>query len=60
MRKKILCLVISHVARGGAELGVGLDDLVHSLQEVFLCGNFSTCSDGKHPCLCTHTANFST
>lgn len=59
-RKTTLCLVISHVARGGAELGIGFDDLVHGLQKVFLCGDFSTSSDGEHPCLCTHTANLST
>lgn len=59
-RKKNLCLVISHVARGGAELSIGFDDLVHGLQKVFLCGNFSTSSDCEHPCLCTHTANLST
>lgn len=58
--KKKNLLVISHVARGGAELGVGFDDLVHSLQKVFLCGDFSTSSDGEHPRLCTHTANLST
>lgn len=53
-------LVVSHVARGGAEFSVGFDDLVHSLQKVFLCSDLSTSSDGKHSCLCTHTANLST
>jgi len=53
-------LVVSHVARGGAEFSVGFDDLVHSLQKVFLCSDLSTSSDGKHSCLCTHTADLST
>ena len=49
--------VVGHVSGGGAELGVGFDDLVYSLQEVFLCGDLSTSSDGKHTSLGAHTAD---
>lgn len=52
--------VVGHVSGGGAELGVGLDDLVNGLQEVFLCGDLPASSDGKHARLCAHTADLST
>lgn len=52
--------VVGHVSGGGAELGVGLDDLVHSLQEVFLCGDLPAGSDGEHASLCANTADLST
>lgn len=53
-------LVVGHVSRGGAELGIGLYDLVNSLQEVFLCGDLPASSDGKHARLCAHAADLST
>lgn len=49
--------VVGHVSRGGAELGVGLDDFVHGLQEVFLCGDLPAGSDGEHARLCAHAAD---
>ena len=52
-----VCLVVGHVTRCGAELGVGLDDLVHGLQEVLLCGDLPASPDGKHAGLCAHTAD---
>lgn len=52
-------LVVGHVSGGGAELGVGLDDLVNGLQEVLLCGDLPASSDGEHACLCAHTADLS-
>lgn len=52
--------VVGHVSGGGAELGVGLDDLVDGLQEVFLCGDLPASPDGKHTCLCAHAADLST
>lgn len=51
--------VVGHVSGGGAELGVGLDDLVNGLQEVLLCGDLPASSDGEHACLCAHTADLS-
>lgn len=50
--------VVSHVSGGGAELGVGLDDLVDGLQEVLLGGDLPASSDGKHAGLCAHAADF--
>lgn len=52
--------VVSHVSRGSAELGIGLDDLVNSLQEVFLGGDLPASSDGKHARLCAHAADLRT
>lgn len=49
--------VVGHVSGGGAELGIGLDDLVNGLQEVFLCGDLPPSSDGKHARLCAHAAD---
>ena len=49
--------VVGHVSGGGAELGVGLDDLVDGIQEVFLCGDLPASADGEHACLCAHTAD---
>lgn len=49
--------VVGHVSGGGAELGVGLDDLVDGLQEVFLCGDLPASSDGEHARFCAHTAD---
>ena len=51
--------VVGHVSGGGAELGVGLDDLVNGLQEVLLCGDLPARSDGEHARLCAHTADLS-
>lgn len=53
-------LVVGHVSGGGAELGVGLDDLVNGLQEVFLRGDLPASSDGEHAGLCAHAADLST
>ena len=53
-------LVVGHVSGGGAELGVGLDDLVHGLQEVFLRGDLPASSDGEHAGLRAHAADLST
>lgn len=53
-------LVVGHVSGGGAELGVGLDDLVDGLQEVLLCGDLPASSDGEHAGLCAHAADLST
>lgn len=52
--------VVGHVSGGGAELGVGLDDLVNGLQEIFLCGDLPAGSDGEHACLCANAADLST
>lgn len=52
-------LVVSHVSRGCAELGVGFDDFVHSFEEVLLGGDFSASSDGEHACLCAHAPDLS-
>lgn len=52
-------LVVGHVSGGGTELGVGLDDLVDGLQEVFLCGDLPASSDGEHAGLCAHAADLS-
>lgn len=52
--------VVCHVSGGGAELCVGFDDLVYSLQEVLLCSDLPASSDGKHAGLCAHTADLST
>lgn len=49
--------VVGHVSGGGAELGVGLDDLVNSLQEVLLCGDLPASSDGEHAGLRAHAAD---
>ena len=43
-------LVVRHISRRGAELGVGLDDFVHSLQEVLLRGNLAAGTNGEHAC----------
>lgn len=51
-----LFLVILHVRRCGVELEIALDDLVDCAQKVLLCGYLSSCSDGKHACLCTDTS----
>lgn len=51
--------VVGHVSGCGAELGVGLDDLVDGFQEVFLCGDLPASSDGEHACLCAHAADLS-
>lgn len=50
-------LVVGHVSGGGAELGVGLDDLVDGLQEVLLGGDLPARSDGKHAGLRAHAAD---
>lgn len=47
-------LVVGHVSRGGAELGVGLDDFVHGFEEIFLRGDFPASSDGEHARLRAH------
>lgn len=49
--------VVGHVSGGGAELGVGLDDLVDGLQEVLLGGDLPAGPDGKHAGLCAHAAD---
>lgn len=49
--------VVCHVSWGGAEFGIGLDDLVNGFQEVFLCGDLPPSSDGKHARLCAHAAD---
>lgn len=51
--------VVGHVSGGGAELGVGLDDLVNGLQEVFLGGDLPASPDGEHARLCAHAADLS-
>ncbi len=51
--------IIGHVSGRGAELGIGLDDLVNGLQEVFLCSNLPASSDGEHARFCAHTADLS-
>ena len=56
-REMRLSLVVGHVSGCGAELGVGLDDLVDSLQEVLLCGDLPACPDGKHTRLRAHAAD---
>lgn len=57
---RVAALIVGHVAWRGRELGVGFDHLVDSLQEIFLAGNFSSGSDGKHTCLCAHRPDLST
>lgn len=52
--------VVGHVSRSSTELGIGLDDLVNSLQEIFLGGNLPASSDGKHAGLCAHAADLRT
>lgn len=52
--------VVGHVSGGGAELGVGLDDLVDGLQEVLLGGDLPAGSNGKHAGLCAHAADLGT
>lgn len=52
--------VVGHVSGGGAELGVGLDDLVDGLQEVLLGGDLPARSDGEHAGLCAHAADLGT
>lgn len=47
-------LVVGHVARSGAELGVGFDDFVDGFEEIFLCGDFPASSDGEHSRLRAH------
>lgn len=47
-------LVVGHVSRGGAELGVGFDDFVDGFEEIFLGGDFPASSDGEHSRLCAH------
>lgn len=49
--------VVGHVSGGGAELGVGLDNLVDGLQEVLLGGDLPAGPDGKHAGLCAHAAD---
>lgn len=51
--------VVGHVSGGGTELGVGLNDFVNGLQEVFLGGDLPASSDGEHARLCAHTADLS-
>lgn len=31
--------IVSHISRSGAELGISFDYFIHSINEVFLCGN---------------------
>lgn len=52
-----LLSVVGHVSWGGAELGVGLDDLVDRFQEVLLGGDLPASSDGEHARFCAHAAN---
>ena len=42
-------LVVGHIARRRAELGVRLDDLVDGRDEVLLGGLLATSSDREHP-----------
>lgn len=56
----IFLLVVGHVSGCSTEFCIRLDDFVYGFQEVFLCCNFSTCSDGKHACLRADAADFST
>lgn len=51
--------VVGHVSGGGAELGIGFDDLVNGLQEVLLRGDLPAGSDGEHAGLCAHAADLS-
>lgn len=53
-------LVVSHVSRSRAELGVGFDDFVHGFKEIFLCGDFPASSDGEHSCLRAHAPDLRT
>ena len=56
-RETSLGLVVGHVSGCGAELGVGLDDLVDGLQEVLLRGDLPARPDGEHAGLRAHAAD---
>merc|ERR1719234_505896 len=55
-----VCSVVGHVLGGGRELGVALDHLMHSIEEVLLCGNLPSRPDGKHASLSADAAQLST
>ena len=40
--------VVGHVLWRRTELGIGLDDLIHSFQKVLFGGDLSTGANGKH------------
>lgn len=52
--------VVCHIAGSSTELGIGLNDLIYSFQEILLSSNFSPCSDGKHTSFCADASNLST
>jgi len=55
--KSASILIVGHVARRGAELGVRLDHFVHCLEEVLLGGHFTTCTNCEHAGFGTNAAN---
>jgi len=59
LHHKLKFSIVGHIARGSWEFSIWLDHFVHSLQEVFLCRNFPSSSDGKHARFCAHWSDFS-
>ena len=52
--------VVRHVSRRCTELGIGFDNFVHSLEEIFLSGHLPACTNGKHASLRAHAAHLRT
>ena len=57
---QVFVLIVGHVTRSCAKLGVGFDDFVDGFQEILFSGHLPAGSDGEHSSFRAHGTNLST